>query len=145
MDTFSGFMSKDLDASHYSLSHKVTPRTFLNVSQKWSEGMQSQTQSSLIAEEYSGASRLKKMATAASPRELESEANFSGIAKLRTSYGQEWKPLQVDRDETLMGDYEVKRRIMLSGSRQIRSTAPLSSQRRKAGQGRGRLYYHHHQ
>ncbi len=105
-DTFSGFMAKDLDASHDSISHKVTPRTFLNISQKWSEGMQSHTPSSLIAEEYSSATRLKKKATAASPRELVSEANFSGTAKLRTAVGKNGT-LAVDRDETLMGDYEV--------------------------------------
>ncbi|HUS74709.1 MAG TPA: lamin tail domain-containing protein [Methanothrix sp.] len=117
MDTFSGFMSKDLDASHYSLSCKVTPRTFLNVSQKWSEGMQLHSRSSLIAEEYSSATRLKKKAVAASPRELESEANFSGTAKLRTIYGKKYgknQSLGVDLDETLMGDYVVLRRIILS-------------------------------
>ena len=119
MDTFSGFMSKDLDASHDSYSHKVTPRTFLNISQKWSEGMQSQTQFSLIAEEYAGASRLKKKAVAASPRELVSEARFSGTGKLRAVYGEKYgknKSLEVDRDEVLMGDYEVKRRIILSAA-----------------------------
>ena len=118
-DTFSGFMSKDLDASHNSYSHKVTPRTFLNVSQKWSEGMQSQTQFSLIAEEYAGASRLKKKAVAASPRELVSEASFSGTGKMRAVYGEKYgksKSLVVDRDEMLMGDYEVKRRIILSAA-----------------------------
>jgi uncharacterized repeat protein (TIGR01451 family) len=115
MDTFSGFMSKDLDASHNSISHKVTPRTFLNISQKWSEGTQSRTPASLIAEEYSSATRLKKKATAASPRELVSEANFSGTAKLRTAVGKNGT-LAVDRDEIFMGDFEVKRRIMLSGS-----------------------------
>lgn len=118
MDSFSGFMAKDLEASHYSLSHKVTPRTFLNISQKWSEGMQSHTQTSLIAEEYSSASRLKKKATAASTRELLSEASFSGIAKLRTAVGSKYgknQSLDVDRDETLMGDYTVKRKIILTG------------------------------
>lgn len=114
-DTFSGFMAKDLDASHSSISHKVTPRTFLNISQKWSEGMRSLTSTSLIAEEYSSATRLKKKATAASPRELVSEANFSGTAKLRTAVGNNGT-LAVDRDETLMGNYEVLRRIMLSSS-----------------------------
>jgi len=119
MDTFSGFMAKDLDATHYSISHKVTPRTFLNISQKWSEGTQSHTPTSLIAEEYSRASRLKMKATAAIPRELLSEAIFSGTAKLRTVYGTKYgknQSLEVDRDETLMGDYELKRRIILSGS-----------------------------
>lgn len=115
MDTFSGFTAKDLDASHDGHSHKVTPRTFLNISQKWSEGMQSQTQSSLISEEYASASRLKMKATSASPRELESESSFSGIAKLRTVYGKNGS-LEVDSDEMLMGEYEVKRRIVLSSA-----------------------------
>ena len=44
-----------------------------------------------------------------------SEANFSGTAKLRTAVGKNGT-LAVDRDETLMGDYEVKRRIILSGA-----------------------------
>ncbi|MCK9442694.1 MAG: DUF11 domain-containing protein, partial [Methanothrix sp.] len=114
-DTFSGFMAKDLDASYDSVSHIVTPRTFLNISQKWSEGMQLHSPSSLIAEEYSRATRLKRKATATSPRELVSEANFSGTAKLRTLVGTNGT-LAVDRDETLMGDYEVSRRIILSGS-----------------------------
>jgi uncharacterized repeat protein (TIGR01451 family) len=113
-DTFSGFMAKDLDASYDSLSHIVTPRTFLNISQKWSEGMRLHSPSSLIAEEYSSATRLKKKATAASPRELVSEANFSGTAKLQTFVGTNGTPA-VHRDETLMGDYEVSRRIMISG------------------------------
>jgi uncharacterized repeat protein (TIGR01451 family) len=114
-DTFSGFMTKDLDASYDRLSHKVTPRTFLNISQKWSEGMRLSSPSSLIAEEYSSASRLKMKAVAASPRELKSEANFSGTAKLRTLVGKNGT-IAVDRDETLMGDYELKRSIILSGS-----------------------------
>ncbi len=113
-DTFSGFMAKDMDATHLSLSQKVTPRTFLNLSQKWSEGMLLKSPSSLIAEEYSSASRLMMKAVAASPRELKSEANFSGTAKLRTAVGKN-KTIAVDRDETLMGDYQVSRRVILSG------------------------------
>jgi uncharacterized repeat protein (TIGR01451 family) len=114
-DTFSGFMSKDLQATHRSLSHAVTPRTSLNVSQKWSEGMRLSSSSSIIAEEYSNAARLKMMATAASPRELQSHANFSGTAKIKTAVSKN-ATLVVDREEMLMGDYEVSRRIILSGS-----------------------------
>jgi len=113
-DTFSGFMSKDLEAIHHSFSHKITPRTSLNVSQKWSEGMRLSSHSSIIAEEYSSAARLKMKAEAASPRELHSQANFSGTAKLKTAVGKNGT-LVVDREETLMGDYEVSRRIILSG------------------------------
>ncbi len=113
-DTLSGFMSKDLEVAHHSVSHSVTPRTFLNVSQKWSEGMWLLSPSSIIAEDYSSATRLKMRAVAASPRELRSEANFSGTAKLKTSVVKN-ETHAVDREETLMGDYEVSRRIILSG------------------------------
>ncbi|MDQ1262059.1 MAG: hypothetical protein QG575_1240, partial [Euryarchaeota archaeon] len=82
-DTFSGFMSKDLEASHDNVSHKVTPRTFMNASQKWSEGMRLLSNSSIIDEEYSSAARLKMKAVAAGSRELRSQANFSGTAKLK--------------------------------------------------------------
>jgi uncharacterized repeat protein (TIGR01451 family) len=108
-------MSKDLQATYRSLSHAVTPRTFLNVSQKWTEGMRLTSSSSIIAEEYSNAARLKMKAVAASPRELWSQANFSGTAKLKAAVVKN-KTLVVDREETLMGDYEVSRRIILSGA-----------------------------
>ncbi len=114
-DTFSGVMTKDLQATHRSLSHKVTPRTFLNVSQKWSEGILLLSPSSIIAEEYGSATRLKMKAVAASPRELKSQSNFSGTAKLRAAVVKNGT-IAVDRDETFMGDYEVSRRIILSGS-----------------------------
>lgn len=113
-DTFSGFMSKDLEASHHSLSHAVTPRTFLNISQKWSEGMRLSSPSSIIAEEYSSTARLNMKAVAASPRELRSQANFSGTATLKAAVGKNGT-LVVDREEMLMGDYEVSRRIIISG------------------------------
>jgi uncharacterized repeat protein (TIGR01451 family) len=113
-DTFSGFMSKDLEAIHHSFSHKITQRTSLNISQKWSEGMRLSSPSSIIAEEYSSAARLKMKAEAASPRELHSQANFSGTATMKTAVGKNGT-LAVDREETLMGDYEVSRRIIPSG------------------------------
>jgi uncharacterized repeat protein (TIGR01451 family) len=119
MDMLSGFMSKDLDASFGSLSWQVAPRTFLNVSQKWEEGMLSSTPTSLIAEEYSSATLLKKKALAKSPGERESEASFSGTARLRTVYGGKYgknRSLEVARDEILSGDYKVKRRIILAGA-----------------------------
>jgi uncharacterized repeat protein (TIGR01451 family) len=119
METLSGFMSKDLDASFGSLSWQIAPRTFLHISQKWEEGMLSSTPTSLIAEEYSSATLLKKKAVAKSPGERESEASFSGTARLRTAYGGKYgknRSLEVDRDEILSGDYMVKRRIILAGA-----------------------------
>jgi uncharacterized repeat protein (TIGR01451 family) len=116
IEAFSGFMSKDLEADHHSLSQPVTPGTFLSISQKWAEGMQllGPESFSLISEQYRSASRLKLNATAASSRELRSEANFSGIATLKAEVFKNGT-LAVDREETLMGDYNVSRRIVISG------------------------------
>ena len=117
METFSNFMAKDLNASYGSLSYEVAPRTFVNLSQKWSEGMWSRSPTSFIGEAYSSASRLKKEATAASLRELESKSSFSGRLDLRTVYGRNHglnRSRQVDQDETLIGDYDVKRKIAIT-------------------------------
>jgi uncharacterized repeat protein (TIGR01451 family) len=117
VETFSDFMAKDMNASQGSLSYEVAPRTFVNLSGKWSEGMWSRSPTSFIGEEFSSASRLKKEATAASLRELESKSSFSGRSDLRTVYGRNYglnRSLQVDQDETLIGDYKVERKIVIS-------------------------------
>ena len=105
-ETFSNFMAKDLNASHGSLSYEVAPHTFVNITQKWSEGMWSRSPNSFIGEAYSSATRLNKEATAASLKELESKSSFSGRSDLRTVYGNNHdlnRSRQVDQDETLIG------------------------------------------
>jgi len=117
METFSDFMAKDLNASQGSLSYEVAPGTFVNLSGKWSEGMWSRSPTSFIGEAFSSASRLKKEAKAASLRELESKSSFSGRLDLRTAYGRNYglnRSRQVDQDETLIGDYKVERKIIIS-------------------------------
>ena len=117
METFSNFMAKDLNASYGSLSYEVAPHTFVNLTQKWSEGMWSRSPNSFIGEAYSSASRLKKEATAASLKELESKSSFSGRADMRTVYGNNHdlnRSRQVDQDETLIGDYKVERKIAIT-------------------------------
>jgi uncharacterized repeat protein (TIGR01451 family) len=119
MDSVSGLMRKEMEASHQGLSLPVSARTDLNISQKWSEGMISRTNSSLISEEYFGASGLKMEAVSASPRERESEASFSGGARLQTAYmgrSGQIQSLELAADEMLIGDYVVKRKIILSGA-----------------------------
>jgi len=111
-------MAKDLDAANSGQSYQVTPQTSLNINQKWMEGMWSHGTSSFIDEKYSSASRLKKKAVAKSPKELESEVTFSGIAELRTAHTRNYgknRSTEVDQDSYLMGDYVVKRKIILSG------------------------------
>ena len=116
IEAFSGFMSKDLETDYHGLIQPVTPGTSLSISQKWAEGMEllGPESLSLISEQYSSATRLKLNATAASSRELLIQANFSGIATLKAAVIKNGT-LAVDREETLMGDYNVSRRIIVSG------------------------------
>jgi uncharacterized repeat protein (TIGR01451 family) len=67
MDSVSASSRKELVASFQDMSLPVSGRTALNISQKWSEGMISRTDSSLISEEYSQASRLKMRAVSSAP------------------------------------------------------------------------------
>ncbi len=117
METFSDFMAKDLDARQGSLSYEVAPHTFVNLSGKWSEGMWSRSPTSFIGEAFSSASRLKREAKASSLGELESNSSFSGRSDLRTVYGRNYglnRSRQVEQDETLIGDYKVERKIVIS-------------------------------
>ena len=117
METISNFMAKDLNASYGSLRYEVAPRTFVNLTQKWSEGMWSRSPNSYIGEAYSSASQLKKEATAASLKELESKSSFSGRLDLRTVYGRNYglnRSRQVDQDESLIGDYKLERKIAIT-------------------------------
>lgn len=118
MDTFTGFMKKDLAAVHGRISLPLNLRTNLNITQLWAEGIISRTPKSLISEEYSNAVGLEMNAVAASPGERESEAIFSGVARMRTDYDEGPRnnaSRSLQEDETLMGDYELKRKIVLSG------------------------------
>ncbi len=124
-DTFSGYMSKELNASFAGVSLPVACRTALNISQRWSEAMASATPNSLISEEYGSATRLDMNATSESPWERRSEASFSGVAGFRTLLGSQnngsssggsgGSSMDVDREESYQGDFFIKRSISLAG------------------------------
>jgi len=118
MDTLTGFMKKDLAAVHGRISLPLNSRSSLNVSLPWAEGMISRTPKSLISEEYSNAIKLDMSALAASPGERESDASFSGASRMRTDYDEGPRnnaSRSLQEDETLIGDYVLKRKIILSG------------------------------
>jgi len=119
VDSVSGSSIKALEASFQNLSLPVSAYTDLNISQKWFEGMISRTESSLISEEHSHASRLKMRAVSSSPRERVSEASFSGTSRMQAAYlgrSSGNRSLELEAEEMLMGDYSVKRKIILSGA-----------------------------
>jgi len=119
MDSVSGSSAKELEASFQDVSLPVSAYTDLNISQKWFEGMISRTESSLISEEHSHASRLKMRAVSSSPRERVSEASFSGGSRMQAAYlgrSSGNRSLELEAEEMLMGEYIVKRKIILSGA-----------------------------
>lgn len=119
MDSVSGSSIKELEASFRNLSLPVSAYTDLNISQKWFEGMISRTESSLISEEHSHASRLKMRAASSSPRERVSESSFSGGSRMQAGYlgrSSGNRSLELEAEEMLMGNYTVKRKIVLSGA-----------------------------
>jgi len=119
MDSVSGSSAKELEASFQDVSLPLSAYTDLNISQKWFEGMISRTESSLISEEHSHASRLKMKAVSSSPRERESESSFSGGSRMQAGYlgrSSANRSLELEAEEMLMGDYIVKRKIILSGA-----------------------------
>lgn len=115
IETLSNFISKDINAAHFTQSYEISPSTYLNISQRFTEGMWSKTPSSFIGEEVSGAKYLKKNAVFRGLRAMESEINFSGTAKFQTAYaaGERQK---VDEEEILTGDFNIKRKLMISCS-----------------------------
>ena len=115
IETLSNFMAKDMDATHRSLVYEISPRTSINLSQRWVEGMWSRSPSSFIGEGFSNAARLKKTATARGLGELQSDATFSGRADLRTVYASRNGSHQLDQDDVLIGDFHVARKMILSG------------------------------
>jgi uncharacterized repeat protein (TIGR01451 family) len=119
MDSVSGSSIKEMEASFQNLSLPVTGRTSLNISQKWFEGMISRTESSLISEKHSHASWLKMKAVSSSPRERMSESSFSGTSRIYAAYlGRSGgnRSLELAAEEMLIGNYTVKRKIILSGA-----------------------------
>jgi uncharacterized repeat protein (TIGR01451 family) len=119
VDSISGSSAKEMEASFHNFSLPVSERTYLNISQKWSEGLISRTESSLISEDYYQASRLKMKAVSSSPRERVSESSFSGGSRMQAAYlGRSGgnRSLELAAEEMLIGNYTVKRKIILSGA-----------------------------
>ena len=115
IETLSNFMTKDVDVQHSGLSQEISPRTSINMSWRWTEGMWSHTPFSFIGEGFSNSARLKRTATARGLMELQSDSTFSGRADLRTAYASRNGSHQVDQDDELIGDYHIARKIIISG------------------------------
>lgn len=112
--TSTNLMAKDIDVIRQGYSCRLTPRTILNITPSWMEGMWSSSKGRFLGEMYLNAANLKKRAIARGTRELESNATFLGRAEFR-AISNESGSKQLDIDDGLLGSYRVKRRIVLAG------------------------------
>jgi len=85
-----GYIAKDIQVTHTSTSFNFTPRTSINQSLSWREGISS-SKSNLkgehvghMEEEFSDLERLEKVTVVKGLDEMNTNANFTGKARFRT-------------------------------------------------------------
>ena len=109
--TRTNYIVKDLRLVSAPVNQSLTDDFVLNQSMAWKEGIYSKTpETSYIGEEYSGASRLEKETVARGLNEMETEANFSGMARYRAVVED-----LADIDEQYEGDYSLGMSILVEG------------------------------
>lgn len=89
----------------------LTDDFVLNQSAAWKEGIYSRNRGlSFIGEEYTSAIRLDKETVARGLNEMETEANFSGLARYRSIVGD-----LAEMDEQYEGEYSLGMSILVKG------------------------------
>ncbi|MDD4650810.1 MAG: SdrD B-like domain-containing protein, partial [Methanothrix sp.] len=115
ISTVANYISKDINLTHLPTSYNYTPTFSTSSDLKWSEGMWSKTPNSLISERFSSASNLSLHRAALGLNEMATEASVTGQADFRTAYRDEKGNGTIDRQETYIGDYDIKRKTILGG------------------------------
>jgi uncharacterized repeat protein (TIGR01451 family) len=127
IETATNYIAKDISLEGRPSSFKVDGETYSNQSLKWKEGIWSETpETSFIGEEFTGIDRLEKETVARGLNEMDTEAEFSGRARLRTIYvtpvnesdNESMKrPREpaINIDEQYWGDYSIERHLLLEG------------------------------
>jgi len=140
IDTPTSYIAKDINLTHAPTSYVYTPDVESSPSIKWYEGIWSKSDgstlkggdllysnssslrsgrlartSSYIGEEYSALDYMKKETEARGLNEMNTEASFSGTADLRNIVHGGNGTAIVDTDERYVGQYELKRRVMVTG------------------------------
>lgn len=106
---------KDLSLVYLPSSYAYFPRTVVNRSLKWDEGLKLNTSNGLYAEEsYSGLERMEKDVQVNWPNELQTYSSFTGKANLRSVFRPDNNStnLAVVEDEYL-GNYSIERKITI--------------------------------
>jgi len=113
-----GNLAKMIDVRRADLSYPLTPYadTTLKSSMEWREGLWSRGKGSFLEERFFSIERLKKVAMFRGLRDLESEADFSGMAQFRIAYkDDENESNGMDLTDEFIGEFYLKRRVLLAG------------------------------
>lgn len=111
-----GYLSKEMDVLHETVSYAISPSTNLTSSLEWKEGLWARGDGSFLGEMFFSAERLKKEAVLRGLHEMESQANFSGMSEFRAAYkSDENESAEIDIMDELAGEYSLKRRVLLAG------------------------------
>lgn len=109
--TRTNYISKDLSFAHAPLNQRLTDNSDLNQSMALKEGIYSRNMGlSYIGEKYTGVTHLDKETVARGLNEMETEANFSGVAKYRLVVEDMAKV-----DEQYEGEYSIGMSILVKG------------------------------
>ncbi len=114
IQTATSYLAKEIEASHESMSYRLSPLTNFNSSMRWQVGMWTRNRNiSFIGEKFS-AGRLKKSTVIRGASEMETEADFSGRAEFRTEYKDRRNKTQdMEASDEFLGEYHLKRRVLL--------------------------------
>ncbi len=119
IETDTNYITKDLSVIHSQMNLALTRDVYINSSLRWKEGVWSRGRNtsfngeeytSLIGEEYTSIDFLEKETEVRGLNEMETEADFSGIARYRAILRDE-----VDIDEQYEGDFAVHRKTVFTG------------------------------
>lgn len=110
-----GFLAKKVDVRRGAASYPLAPDAATAGSMEWREGLWSNSEAGLLVERFFSVERLKKTAVFRGLRELESEADFLGVAEFRAEYRNDKNESnQVDVADEFVGEFYLKRRILLA-------------------------------
>lgn len=109
--TSTNYIAKDLSLVYAPVNLSLTDNFILNQSTAWKEGIYSRNRGlSLIGEEYTDVTQLDKETAARGLSEMETEANFSGVARYRSVVEN-----LAEVDEVYEGEYSLGMSILVKG------------------------------
>ncbi len=129
LETQTNYMAKDINVTYAPVKYAYVPDVNVTLSKRWSEGMWSKSGSlaakgsnssysaSLISEEISHADYLNMSTAAKGLSEMDTEANFSGIAQFNVIKisGSNRSKDEVALYDEYIGKYRISRKTVIGG------------------------------